>query len=126
VRFLDADAVAALGPAAAVEAIIQALRGGLDPSADPARMSLDLTNGQFLLMPSETSAAAGVKVVTVAPDNPSRGLPRIQAAYVLFDQDTLALQAVLDGAALTTLRTRRSRSLQFTSAYRRATRCGSR
>ena len=104
-RFLDADAVAALGPAAAVEAITQALRGGLDPSADPARMSVDLTNGQFLLMPSETSAAAGVKVVTVAPDNPSRGLPRIQAAYLLFDQDTLALQAVLDGAALTTLRT---------------------
>ena len=43
--------------------------------------------------------------MTVAPDNPSRGLPRIQAAYLLFDQDTLALQAVLDGAALTTLRT---------------------
>ena len=68
-------------------------------------MSVDLTNGQFLLMPSETSAAAGVKVVTVAPDNPSRGLPRIQAAYLLFDRDTLALRAVLDGAALTTLRT---------------------
>ena len=30
-EFLDADAVAALGPAAAVEAITQALRGGLDP-----------------------------------------------------------------------------------------------
>jgi ornithine cyclodeaminase/alanine dehydrogenase-like protein (mu-crystallin family) len=68
-------------------------------------VSVDLTNGQFLLMPSETSAAAGVKVVTVAPDNPSRGLPRIQAAYLLFEGDTLALRAVLDGAALTTLRT---------------------
>jgi ornithine cyclodeaminase len=44
-------------------------------------------------------------VVTVAPDNPGRGLPRIQAAYLLFDQDTLALRAVLDGTALTTLRT---------------------
>jgi len=43
--------------------------------------------------------------VTVAPDNPARGLPRIQAAYLLFDPDTLALRAVLDGAALTTLRT---------------------
>jgi ornithine cyclodeaminase len=56
-------------------------------------------------MPSETAAAAGVKVVTIAPDNPSRGLPRIQAAYLLFDPDTLALRAVLEGAALTTLRT---------------------
>jgi ornithine cyclodeaminase/alanine dehydrogenase-like protein (mu-crystallin family) len=56
-------------------------------------------------MPSETPAAAGVKVVTVAPDNPTRRLPRIQAAYVLFDRETLALRAVLDGTALTTLRT---------------------
>ena len=104
-RFLDADAVAALGPAAAVEAITDALRGGLDPAADPARVSVELTKGQFLLMPSQSSAAAGVKVVTVAPDNPAHGLPRIQAAYLLFDAATLALRAILDGAALTTLRT---------------------
>ena len=92
-RFLDADAVAALGPAAAVAAITQALRGGLDTSADPERTSVDLANGQLLLMPSETPTAVGVKVATVAPDNPSRGLPRIQAAYLYFDQDTLALRA---------------------------------
>lgn len=104
-RILDADAVAALGPAAAVAAIVDALRGGLDPAADPARVGVDLTNGQFLLMPSETPTATGVKVVTVAPDNPAKGLPRIQAAYLLFDRDTLALRAVLDGTALTTLRT---------------------
>ncbi len=104
-RFLDADAVAALGPAAAVRAVIDALRGGLDPAADPPRVPVELTRGQFLLMPSEAPAAAGVKVVTVAPDNPTRGLPRIQAAYLLFDADTLALRAVLDGTALTTLRT---------------------
>ena len=104
-RFLDADAVAALGPLAAVEAITDALRGGLDPAADPARVPIDLTSGQFLLMPSETLAAAGVKVATVAPDNPARGLPRIQATYLLFDRDTLTLRASLDGTALTTLRT---------------------
>lgn len=104
-RFLDAIAVAALGPAAAVRAISDALRDGLDPAADPPRAAVRLSHGQFLLMPSEVSAAAGVKVVTVAPDNPARGLPRIQAAYLLFDGRTLAPQAVLDGAALTTLRT---------------------
>jgi len=105
VRFLDADAVAALGPAAAVRAVTDALRGGLDPATDPARVSVDLSQGQFLLMPSEASYAAGVKVVTVAPDNPTHGLPRIQAAYLLFDRETLTLRAVLDGTALTTLRT---------------------
>jgi ornithine cyclodeaminase/alanine dehydrogenase-like protein (mu-crystallin family) len=105
VRFLDADAVAALGPAAAVQAVTDALCGGLDPAVDPARIPVELANGQFLLMPSESLDAAGVKIVTVAPDNPAHGLPRIQAVYLLFDQNTLALRAVLDGTALTTLRT---------------------
>ncbi|SNS10802.1 ornithine cyclodeaminase [Geodermatophilus saharensis] len=104
-RVLDADDVAALGPAAAVRAVTDALRGGLDPAADPPRVPVPLTRGQFLLMPSGAAAAAGVKVVTVAPGNPARGLPRVQAAYLLFDADTLALRAVLDGTALTTLRT---------------------
>ena len=104
-RFYDADVVAALGPADAVQAVTDALRGGLDPAVDPPRTPVDLTAGQFLLMPSETSAAAGVKVATVAPGNPAHGLPRIHAAYLLFDRDTLALRAVLDGTALTTLRT---------------------
>lgn len=104
-RYLEAAEVAALGPAAAVEAIAGALRDGLDPATDPARVAVELAHGQFLLMPSQTAAAAGVKVATVAPDNPARGLPRIQAGYLLFDHDTLALRAILDGTALTTLRT---------------------
>lgn len=104
-RFLDADAVAALGPDGAVRAITDALRGGLDPAHDPPRDGIGLSRGQFLLMPSETATAAGVKVATVAPDNPTHGLPRIQATYLLFDRETLALLAVLDGTALTTLRT---------------------
>jgi ornithine cyclodeaminase/alanine dehydrogenase-like protein (mu-crystallin family) len=105
VRSLDADAVAALGPAAAVRAITAALRGGFDPATDTPRTAVGLAHGQFLLMPSETPAAAGVKVATVAPGNPARGLPRIQAVYLLFDGETLGLRAVLDGTALTTLRT---------------------
>ena len=105
VRYVDAAGVAALGPAAAVDAIRGALRAGLDPAADPARTAVDLANGQILLMPAQTAATAGVKIVTVAPDNPRHDLPRIQAAYLLFDQETLTLQAILDGTALTTLRT---------------------
>jgi ornithine cyclodeaminase len=104
-KYLDADAVAALGPAAAVQAVLDALRGGLDPAGDPVRSAVGLSHGHFLLMPSETPAATGVKVATVAPGNPERGLPRIQAAYLLFDRETLTLRAVLDGSALTTLRT---------------------
>jgi ornithine cyclodeaminase len=105
---LDAAAVAAAcGPAAAVEAITAALVAGLDPAADLPRQAVPLRSGQFLLMPSESTADnhVGVKVVTVAPDNPARGLPRVQASYLLFDAGTLSLVAVLDGTALTTLRT---------------------
>jgi ornithine cyclodeaminase len=97
--------VAALGPVAAVRAVTDALVGGLDPAIDPARSVVGLSSGQFLLMPSESLTAAGVKVATVAPDNPARGLPRIQATYLLFDRETLTLRAALDGTALTTLRT---------------------
>lgn len=104
-RFVDADAVSALGPVAAVLAIRDALRAGLDPAADPPRVGVDLVHGQFLLMPSEVVTAVGVKVVTVAPDNPGRGLPRVHATYLLHDHETLELRAVLDGTALTTLRT---------------------
>jgi ornithine cyclodeaminase len=59
-------------------------------------------------MPSEGTGRgsyAGIKVATVAPGNAARGLPRIQASYLLFDADSLSLVAVLDGTALTTLRT---------------------
>jgi ornithine cyclodeaminase len=104
-RFLDSDAVAALGPAAAVGAITEAVLSGVDPATDPARVPVGLARGEFLLMPSETPVWTGVKIVTIAPDNPSHGLPRIQAVYLLFDRDTLALRAALDGTALTTLRT---------------------
>lgn len=104
-RYLDAAEVAALGPVAAVQAIRAALLDGLDPAAGPPRSTIPVSHGQLLLMPAETSTAAGVKIATVAPGNPALGLPRIHAAYLLFDRRTLALRAVLDGTALTTLRT---------------------
>ena len=108
-RVLDADAVrSACSPAAAVDAIAAALAAGLDPAADLPRRAVPLRAGQFLLMPSEgprSGAHLGIKVATVAPGNPARGLPRIQASYLLFDAKALSLVAVLDGTALTTLRT---------------------
>lgn len=94
-----------LTPAGATAAITDALVSGLDPASDTARGVLPLSAGQFLIMPAEAASHAGVKVATVAPDNPNRGLARIQALYLLFDAATLTPQAVLDGTALTTLRT---------------------
>lgn len=94
-----------LRPRLAVQAIEASLRAGLDPAGDPARAVVATTRGQILLMPSEAHEQAGVKVATVAPDNPARNRPRIQGLYLLFDSATLSPVAVLDGIALTTLRT---------------------
>ena len=104
--YLDAEAIfAALSLREAVEAIEAALRDGFDPAVDPQRSVVPTRQGQLLMMPSEVGPAAGVKIVAVAPANPDRGLPRIQGTYVLFDGETLTPVAVLDGAALTTVRT---------------------
>jgi len=104
--FLDAAAIAgALPPAAAVDALEAALRGGLDPEADPPRAIVSAGAGELLVMPSAAAGAVGVKLASVAPGNPARGLPRIQGIYVLFDPETLAPRVLLDGIALTTLRT---------------------
>ena len=78
---------------------------GLDPGRDPVRTAVDLTHGQLLLMPSESGSFVGLKAVAAAPANPARGLPRIHAAYLLFDAVTLALRAIIDGTALTSIRT---------------------
>jgi ornithine cyclodeaminase/alanine dehydrogenase-like protein (mu-crystallin family) len=71
----------------------------------PPRSYIELHNGTLLLMPAADSAGAGVKLVTVNPANPPRGLPLINGVYVLFAAKTLQPVAVIDGAALTGLRT---------------------
>jgi ornithine cyclodeaminase/alanine dehydrogenase-like protein (mu-crystallin family) len=106
VLWIDAEAVTDLLPmSAAIDALEAALIAGLDPSADPPRDVIDARNGQLLLMPSEVADHAGVKIVSVAPGNADRDLPRIQGIYLLLDAETLSPVAILDGIAITSLRT---------------------
>jgi ornithine cyclodeaminase len=56
-------------------------------------------------MPSEAGGWFGVKIATVAPGNAARGLRRVNGTYILHDSATLTPVAILDGVALTTLRT---------------------
>ncbi len=100
-----AEMEAALDRAGAVAAIEAALHGGVDIEADAPRLFSPLTAGEFLLMPSQSPQHAGIKVVTIAPANPARDLPKIQAWYLLFEAETLAPVAILEGAHLTLLRT---------------------
>lgn len=69
------------------------------------RLHTTAGGGEFLVMPAAVGDAAGVKLVGIQPANPGRGLPIIQGVYVLFDMRIGQPVALLDGAALTTLRT---------------------
>lgn len=100
VPFLDAEEVARrLRPADAADALEAALLNGLDPEADPPRRAVELDSGQLLLMPSGAAGDPVVKLVTVG------GEPRIQGVCVIFDGVTLAPRAVVDGIAVTNVRT---------------------
>ena len=90
---------------AAVLAVEQALQSGLDPAKDLPRSILPIAKGELLMMPSSSTDGSGIKVLTIAPENPDIGAPRIQGLYLLFDKDNLGVSSILDGAALTTYRT---------------------
>ena len=94
--FLDP---AALSFAEAADALEAAL-ADLDPEADLPRSSLPVGEGELLVMPAAVGPVAAVKLVSIGPRE-----PRIQGVCVLFDAATLAPGALVDGVALTNLRT---------------------
>lgn len=89
----------------AVTAIQEALKGGLDPTADLLRSILPIAKGELLLMLATSAEGSGIKILTIAPNNPALNQPRIQGVYILFDKENLSISSLLDGAALTTYRT---------------------
>ncbi|TDP91043.1 ornithine cyclodeaminase family protein [Labedaea rhizosphaerae] len=97
------EVTAALPVLDAITALRSALEAGLDPEAGPPRTTAPLSAGHLLVMPAEWGRHAGVKVVSVAPGNVD--LPRIQGHYLLLDAKTLAPLRILDGIALTAIRT---------------------
>lgn len=103
-RFLDGEEVARrLPPDVAIAALEEGFRHPLPTT--PLRTAVDTPRGTLLLMPSVSFKTEGVKLVTLSPENPSLGHPLLHAIYVLFDGETQAPSVVLDGAALTAIRT---------------------
>jgi ornithine cyclodeaminase len=104
VPYIDADQLRSLLP---MSAAIDALEDAFATAAGggPPRTHIDVPGGDLLLMPAYGPGGVGVKLVTVAPDNPGRGLPLIHGLYVLFAAGTMAPTALIDGAAMTGLRT---------------------
>jgi ornithine cyclodeaminase/alanine dehydrogenase-like protein (mu-crystallin family) len=94
-----ADVARRLDAPGAADALQTALLAGFDPEADPPRSVLALGRGELLVMPAAVGGHAAVKLVTVG------GEPRVQGVCVVFDATTLAPIALVDGIALTNLRT---------------------
>lgn len=101
----SAQVFSALNYAQAIDVLRSTLAAGFDPEQDAVRTRSELRGGEFLFMPSQVGAYAGVKVLTVTPDNPRRGLPQIQGTCLLLDAQTHQTLAIIDGVALTNLRT---------------------
>ena len=77
----------------------------------PLRTRLPIPNSEALslFMPafvnSQDGNALAIKVVSLFPGNPSRGLAYIQAAVLVFDSETGQAIALLEGGSLTAIRT---------------------
>jgi len=106
-----AELTARLPMLAAIDALERALRAAPFP-ATPQRLHLEVDAAELggdpaelLVMPAATPGWAGTKLVALTGTNPARGLPRITSSYLLFGPPGLQPRAVLDGAALTGLRT---------------------
>jgi len=98
--FVDAAAIAAIDdPLRAVDALEAALADGLDAERDLAKQILPIAGGELLLMPTTATRHVAVKVLTVGGD------PLIQGVCLVFDGATLAPAALVDGPALTAVRT---------------------
>jgi ornithine cyclodeaminase len=105
-----ADLQRALPMPEAIEAVKEAyLQLSTGQATVPLRTPLDIPRyeGLALFMPAylASSDELGLKVVSVFPDNTSRGLPIIHALVALLDAATGRPQAVMDGTYLTALRT---------------------
>lgn len=92
--------------------LIEAIEGLFVSGAEvPQRQALTIQtpggeDGVLLLMPAWLGGdSIGVKAVTFFPGNTARGISTISAAYLLFDGETGAIRAAMDGDAITVRRT---------------------
>lgn len=112
IRILDSDAVASLLRMEDVLELVERAfsERGHGRTQMPPKSYLFFTrhNGDLRVMPAYLQALeqAGVKLVNVYPDNPSRhGLPTVMATVLLVEPATGEPLCIMDGTLLTAMRT---------------------
>jgi alanine dehydrogenase len=105
--FDSAAVLTAVDAAAAVERTRDAfLRHAAGEWEMPPKLYVDAPPaGDFRAMPARGGGYAILKWVTSFPDNPARGLPVVTGALLVSSSRTGELVAILDTAAVTSLRT---------------------
>lgn len=103
--FFDADTIhRQLRFPLLIEALAHSFTQTIESPARHVHSINPASHTSLLLMPAwQSGGQAGVKLVTVAPEN--RQLPSVHAVYILFDSVSGAPLALFDGEALTLRRT---------------------
>src|SRR5690349_17379307 len=93
----------------AMKSAYASLSGGTAVVPLRTRLSIPDNEALSLFMPafvnSQDGNALAIKVVSLFPTNPTRGLAYIQAAVLVFDPGTGRAIALLEGSSLTAIRT---------------------
>jgi ornithine cyclodeaminase len=104
--YLDGGTIAsALTVRGAVAAMESVLASGFDPERSAPRSRVETGGGTFMQMPASHGQYVGTKLLTITPGNAASESPVIQGLYVLFGGHDQRPLAVMDGVALTELRT---------------------
>jgi alanine dehydrogenase len=99
-----------LTPAVANKTVEKVFKAyGMGQADMPAKSYLYFANGDLRSMPAYIHGQgfdiAGIKSVTVHPDNARHGLPTVMAVIILADPETGYPLAIMEGAYLTSVRT---------------------
>lgn len=103
-RYVDADRVHRLLPfAELIDALAEAHRGPM-PTVDRSLLTSaegEVGEGLVTWPAWQRGRAFGIKMVTILPRNPARGLPTVNAVYQLFDGETGVPTLTVEGESLT-------------------------